>query len=110
MIDLFSRKVVGWSMSSRMKAALVCDALKMALWQRKPKAGLIVHSDRGSQYASDAYNYLLKAWKCTGSMSRKGNCWDWCPAYSRRDFVLGFSWELREPVITMIREKYKLLK
>ncbi len=46
MIDLFSRKVVGWSMSSRMKAALVCDALKMALWQRKPKAGLIVHSDR----------------------------------------------------------------
>ncbi len=76
MIDLFSRKVVGWSMSSRMKAALVCDALKMALWQRKPKAGLIVHSDRGSQYASDAYNYLLKAWKCTGSMSRKGNCWD----------------------------------
>ena len=59
MIDLFSRKVVGWSMSSRMKAALVCDALKMALWQRKPKAGLIVHSDQGSQYASDAYNYLL---------------------------------------------------
>ena len=51
-IDLFSRKVVGWSMNSRMKASLVCDALKMALWQRKPKPGLIVHSDRGSQYAS----------------------------------------------------------
>ena len=75
-IDLFSRKVIGWSMSSRMKAALVCDALKMALWQRKPKAGLIVHSDQGSHYASEAYNRLLKAWKCTGSMSRKGNCWD----------------------------------
>ncbi len=49
-IDLFSRKIVGWSMSSRMKASLVCDAT-MALWQRKPKPGLIVHSDRGSQYA-----------------------------------------------------------
>lgn len=51
-LDLYSRKVVGWSMSSRMKADLVCDALKMAIWQRKPKRGLIVHSDRGVQYAS----------------------------------------------------------
>ena len=75
-IDLFSRKVVGWSMSSRMKADLVCDALKMALWQRKPKPGLIVHSDRGSQYASNEYRKLLNAWKCVGSMSRKGDCWD----------------------------------
>ncbi|QBS09004.1 IS3 family transposase [Legionella israelensis] len=75
-IDLFSRKVVGWSMSSRMKADLVCDALKMALWQRKPKPGLIVHSDRGSQYASNEYRKLLNDWKCTGSMSRKGDCWD----------------------------------
>lgn len=75
-IDLFSRKVVGWSISSRMQAELVCDALKMALWQRKPKPGLIVHSDRGSQYASHEYQKLLKAWHCVGSMSRKGNCWD----------------------------------
>lgn len=75
-VDLFSRKIVGWCMGSRMKTALVCDALKMALWQRKPKAGLIVHSDQGSQYTSDAYNRLLRVWKCTGSMSRKGNCWD----------------------------------
>ena len=75
-IDLFSRKVVGWSMSSRMKAELVCDALTMALWQRKPGAGLIVHSDQGAQYASHAYSQLLKAWRCVGSMSRKGNCWD----------------------------------
>ena len=58
-IDLCSRKVVGWSMSSRMKAQLVCDALKMALWQRRPKAGLIHHSDRGSQYASKAFRKLL---------------------------------------------------
>lgn len=75
-IDLFSRKVVGWSMSPRMKATLVCDALRMAIWQRKPKPGLIVHSDRGSQYASDAYRQLLALYGCVGSMSRKGNCWD----------------------------------
>ena len=50
-IDLCSRKVVGWSMSSRMKSQLVCDALKMAIWQRRPQAGLIHHSDQGSQYA-----------------------------------------------------------
>ena len=75
-IDLFSRKVVGWSMGSRMKAQLVCDALNMAIWQRKPKAGLIVHSDRGSQYASKVYRGLLKQHKFTGSMSRLGNCWD----------------------------------
>lgn len=75
-IDLFSRKVVGWSMGSRMKASLVCDALKMALWQRKPKPGLIVHSDRGTQYASHEYCNLLTDWRCIGSMSRKGNCWD----------------------------------
>lgn len=75
-IDLFSRKIVGWSMGSRMKAQLVCDALNMAVWQRKPKAGLVVHSDRGSQYASKVYRTLLKQHKFTGSMSRLGNCWD----------------------------------
>ena len=75
-IDLYSRKVVGWSMSARLKASLVCDALKMALWQRKPKPGLIVHSDRGIQYASRAYRTLLSIYGCLGSMSRKGDCWD----------------------------------
>ncbi len=75
-IDLFSRKVVGWSMSSRMPAELVCDALRMAIWQRKPKRGLIVHSDRGSQYASHDYRKLLKMYGYVGSMSRKGECWD----------------------------------
>ena len=59
--DLYSRKVVGWSMSSRMRAQLVCDALKMAIWQRQPDAGLIHHSDRGSQYASHAFRQLLQA-------------------------------------------------
>jgi transposase InsO family protein len=75
-IDLCSRKVVGWSMGSRMKVQLVSDALTMALWQRRPKAGLIHHSDRGSQYASKAFRNLLKANKFEGSMSRKGDCWD----------------------------------
>lgn len=75
-IDLHSRRVVGWSMGSRMKAKLVCDALTMAIWQRRPKAGLIVHSDRGSQYASKQYRQQLKANKFIGSMSRKGDCWD----------------------------------
>lgn len=75
-IDLFSRKVVGWSMSSRLKANVVCDALRMAIWQRRPPNGLIVHSDRGSQYASKNYRRLLKAHGFVGSMSRKGDCWD----------------------------------
>lgn len=59
-----------------MKAKLVCDALQMALRQRRSEAGLIFHSDRGSQYASDAFRKLLKGNKITGSMSQKGNCWD----------------------------------
>ena len=75
-LDLYSRKVVGWSMSPRMKTDLVCEALQMALWQRRPEKGLIVHSDRGVQYASKSYTYLLKRYGCKGSMSRKGNCWD----------------------------------
>jgi putative transposase len=75
-IDLCSRKVVGWSMSSRMKAQLVCDALQMAIWQRKPNVGLVNHSDRGSQYASKAFRQLLTQHSIKGSMSRKGDCWD----------------------------------
>ena len=75
-IDLCSRKVVGWSMSSRMKAQRVCDAMKMAIWRRRPGAGLTHHSDRGSQYASNAFRRLLKAHGIKGSMSRKGDCWD----------------------------------
>ena len=63
-------------MSSRMKASLVCDAFKMAIWQRQPTPGLIHHSDRGSQYASKAFHKLLKLHGIKGSMSRKGDCWD----------------------------------
>ena len=75
-IDLYSRKVVGWSMSTRMKSRLVCDALTMAIWHRRPASGLICHSDRGSQYASKSYRRLLALHGFQGSMSRKGDCWD----------------------------------
>jgi len=75
-IDLYSRKIVGWSMGSRMKAELVCDALTMAIWQRNPDKGLIVHSDQGVQYASHQYRKLLKHNGFIGSMSKKGCCWD----------------------------------
>jgi putative transposase len=59
-----------------MKAQLVCDALQMAIWQRKPNVGLVHHFDRGSQYASKAFRQLLTQHSFKGSMSRKGNCWD----------------------------------
>ena len=75
-IDLFSRQVVGWSMSERMQAKLVNDALLMAIWKRKPGKGLIWHTDRGSQYASDSHRALLNEHGIIQSMSRKGNCWD----------------------------------
>jgi putative transposase len=74
-IDLCAHKVVDWSMSSGMKASLVCDALTMAIWQRQLKAGLIVHSDLGVQYASKAYHRLVKTHDFVGSMSKKGCCW-----------------------------------
>ena len=75
-MDLASRRIVGWSMSERMKADLVCQALKSAYWRRKPSAGLIMHSDRGSQYASDEHRQLIKDYRMIQSMSRRANCWD----------------------------------
>lgn len=75
-LDLFSRKIVGWSMSCRIDRHLVIDALKMAVSNRRPPPGLIHHSDRGSQYASGDYQALLKEHGMICSMSRKGNCWD----------------------------------
>lgn len=75
-MDLASRRIVGWSMSERIKADLVCQALKSAYWRRKPTAGLIMHSDRGSQYASDSHRQLIKDYGMIQSMSRRANCWD----------------------------------
>jgi putative transposase len=81
-LDLASRRIVGWSMSGRMPAKLVCDALAMAYFRRKPAAGLIAHSDRGVQYASDAYRIQLAQYRMVQSMSRKANCWDNAPMES----------------------------
>jgi transposase InsO family protein len=75
-LDLFSRKIVGWAMAPNMSAELACAALRMAIAQRRPPAGLLVHSDRGSQYASELHRALLTRHGLTASMSRKGNCWD----------------------------------
>jgi putative transposase len=75
-IDLFSRKVVGWSMRSDMKTGLLLEALSMAIRARKPAAGLIHHSDRGVQYASYLFQEALRQARMLCSMSRKGNCWD----------------------------------
>jgi putative transposase len=75
-LDCFSRKIVGWSMNTRMPAELVSDALNMAISRRRPAAGLLHHSDRGAQYACDAYQSLLARHGIECSMSRVGNCYD----------------------------------
>lgn len=77
-IDLFSRQIVGWSMREQMTRDIVVDALRMAWFRRRParKDGLMFHSDRGSQYASEDFRNVLKDYNITASMSRRGNCWD----------------------------------
>ena len=75
-LDLYSRAIVGWSLSKTIDAPLVCDALTMALWRRRFPLNVLVHSDRGSQYCSKAYQQLLKDHRLKCSMSRKGDCWD----------------------------------
>jgi putative transposase len=75
-IDLCSRRIVGWSMADHMRTGLIGDALGMAVAGRSPKAGLLHHSDRGVQYASDDYQYLLQTHGMEVSMSGKGDCWD----------------------------------
>jgi len=75
-MDLYSRKIIGWSLRERLTKELVIAALHMALKQRKLSIDLLLHSDRGSQYASELYQKLLKRNGIVCSMSRKGNCWD----------------------------------
>lgn len=74
-MDLYSRRIVGWSMSDTMQAKMVSDALLMALWRRGKPSSLMHHSDQGSQYTSDDFHQLLKAQGITCSMSRRGECW-----------------------------------
>jgi len=75
-MDLFTRKIVGWKADSRMTKELVIEALDQAYEREKPQAGVLHHSDRGSQYASKEYQNKLNEYDMIGSMSRKGNCWD----------------------------------
>jgi transposase InsO family protein len=81
-LDLASRRVVGWAVARTLTTAVVTAALRMALTRRRPRAPVLHHSDRGTQYASRAYRRLLAAHGLTASMSRKGNCWDNAPVES----------------------------
>lgn len=108
-IDLYSRRVVGWAMDARMTKALVIRALMMAINLRKPPPGLIHHSDRGSQYASGAYQKLLNSRKMICSMSRKGNCWDNAPVERffsslKREWISDRRYRTRQAVISDVRE------
>ena len=108
-IDLYSRRVVGWAMDRRMKKALVIRALMMAVNLRKPPPGLIHHSDRGSQYASHAYQALLKQYGMICSMSRKGNCWDNAPierffSSLKREWTGDHLYRTRQEAIADVRE------
>lgn len=81
-VDLFSRRVVGWAMGDHTQASLVQEAFEMALLRRQPDKGLLHHSDQGSQYTSDAYQQILRRHHCLVSMSRVGNCYDNAPIES----------------------------
>ena len=82
MLDLYSRRIVGWAMSDSLHRQIAIDALQMAIATRRPEPGLLHHSDRGCQYASEEYQALLDEAQIVGSMSRKGNCYDNAPAES----------------------------
>ena len=75
-MDLYSRRIIGWSMGPRMVKVLVLDALLMAVWRRKPESEVIVHSDQGSQYTSYEWSDFLRDHGLEGSMNRRGNCHD----------------------------------
>ena len=75
-LDVYSRRIVGWSMGESLETKLVEEAFAMAAARRQPERGLVYHSDRGSQYASDAHRKVLQGHGCVQSMSRRGDCWD----------------------------------
>jgi transposase InsO family protein len=81
-LDLYARRIVGWTVAAHMRDELVLEALDAAVRSRRPPRGLIHHSDRGSQYASDAYLAALERQRMIASMSRKGDCWDNAPVES----------------------------
>ena len=113
MIDLFSRRVVGWSMSERLDRKLALDALRMALAQRCPQPGLIHHSDRGSHYASGDYRQQLTSHGLRSSMSRRGDCWDNAVAESffaslKLELIYQVPWRTRDEVRTALFEYIEL--
>jgi putative transposase len=108
-IDLYSRRVVGWAIDRRMKKALVIRALMMAVNLRQPPPGLVCHSDRGSQYASHDYRHLLKQHGMICSMSRKGDCWDNAPVERffsslKREWTGDRWYRTRQEAIADVRE------
>ena len=100
--DLYSRRIVGWSMGPRIDSRLVVDALEMALAGRRPGEGLVAHSDRGSQYASEHYQGVLARHGIVPSMSRRANCWDNAPMES---FFASLKKELTRGEIFATREE-----
>jgi putative transposase len=116
-IDLASRRVVGWALADHMEASLVCDAMGMALADRRPPAGLLFHSDRGSQYTSAEFRALLNDHHVTQSLSRPGQCWDnavaesWFGTY-KLEMIEGHSWasiaKLRSATFAWIEGWYNL--
>ena len=108
-VDLFSRLVVGWSMDATMTSRLVVDAVEMAVAGRRPGPGLVAHSDRGSQYASEHHRRVLTGAGVVCSMSRRGNCWDNAPAESffaslKKELVHGENYATREEARASIFE------
>ncbi len=112
-LDLFSRRIVGWSMSERIDRQLAMDALQMALAHRRPQRGLLHHSDRGSQYASHDYQRLLADHGIVSSMSRRGDCWDNAVAESffatlKTELVYQSHWQTRREARGAIFEYIEL--
>ena len=108
-IDLYSRRVIGWSMQAHMRTGLVADAAIMALGKRCPEEGMLHHSDRGSQYASDAFQNLLGQHGITSSMSRPGNCLDNAVVESffgtlKTELIHRQTWPTREAAKAAIHE------
>lgn len=117
-LDLFSRRIVGWSIQSTLATKLVVSALDMAMQNRNPKRGLIFHSDRGVQYASKEFRRVLTANGFRQSMSRKGNCWDNAPAESvfatlKNELEANIFWseqEARREIFDYIEEFYNTIR
>ena len=105
-LDLHSRCIVGWSVSSTLEARATCNALQRAVRERRPGQNLLVHSDRGVQYAGEEFQRLLRQLGFVGSMSRKGNCWDNAPMES---FFATLKRELALPSMLTAREVERLI-